>query len=296
MNVRTAREPPVNRNSIPLAVFSVVLLAAVASVGDDRFTTDDVTFTATCDGSTQHYVRMLPKGFDPDAEHHLLLALHGHGSDRWQFADGKTPTGMAARDTAAQRGMILILPDYRARTSWMGPKAEVDVCQIIADLKKQYRIGKVFLCGGSMGGSSSLTFAVLHPELIDGVAAMNGTANHLQYENFQEAIIASFGGTKVEIPEEYKRRSAEYWPERFTMPVGITASGKDTSVPPDSVLRLADVLKKMDRTVLAIYREEMGHTSKPEDARQVLDFVLDHALQQKSDSQDPSDSATQSVQ
>lgn len=269
-----------NRICNLLAAFSVVLLATVAAISDDRFTTDDIAFTATCDGSTQHYVRMLPTGFDPNTEHHLLLALHGHGSDRWQFADGKTPTGMAARDVAAQRNMILILPDYRARTSWMGPTAEADVCQIIADLKKQYPIGKVFICGGSMGASSSLTFTALHPELIHGVAAMNGTANHLQYENFQDAIIASFGGTKPEIPEEYKRRSAEYWPERFTMPVGITASGQDTSVPPDSVLRLADVLKKMHRTVLAIYREEMGHTSRPEDAKQVLDFVLDHALQQ----------------
>ena len=61
-------------------------------------------------------------------------------------------------------------------------------------------------------------------------------------------------------------------------PVGITASGKDTVVPPESVLRLAGLLEKAHRPVLAIYREDMGHTSKPEDAQRVIDFVLDQAL------------------
>ncbi len=269
------------------AFLLVVLSVASTARSDDRFVTEDIAFTARCDGTTQRYVRMLPTDFRPDEPHHVLIALHGHGSDRWQFADGPTPTGATARNVAAERGMILILPDYRARTSWMGPKAEADVCQIIADVEKQYRAGKVFLCGGSMGGSSSLTFAALHPELIDGVASMNGTANHLEYKSFQEAIAASYGGTKTEIPEEYKKRSAEYWPERFTMPVGITASGQDRSVPPDSVLRLADILKKMERPVLLIYREDMGHTSKPEDAKRVLDFVVDRALQAASDVDSP---------
>ncbi len=160
----------------------------------------------------------------------------------------------------------------------MGPKAESDLLQIIERVRKDFHVDKIFLCGGSMGASSSLTFTALHPDLIAGVAAMNGTANHLEYDNFQDAIRASFGGTKQEIPMEYKNRSAEYWPERFTMPVAITASGKDATVPPDSVMRLADVLKKMGRPVLLIYREDMGHTSRPEDARAALDFVIDPAL------------------
>lgn len=128
-----------------------------------------------------------------------------------------------------------------------------------------------------MGASSSLTFAALHPGLVAGVAAMNGTANHLEYENFRDAVQASFGGTKQEIPLEYKNRSAEYWPERFTMPVAITASADDTVVPPDSVMRLADVLKKMGRPVLAIHRDKVGHTSLPEDARAAIEFVIDTA-------------------
>lgn len=263
-----------------VALLAVVTVSAVAltSLGDERFRTEDVAFRADCDGTTQRYIRMIPKGFKPEMKHHVLIALHGHGSDRWQFASGTTPTGVAARNAAAERGMILILPDYRAKTSWMGPKAEADVCQIIADIKKKYVVDRVILCGGSMGGSSALTFAAIHPDLVDGVAAMNGTANHLEYGKFQDAIAASFGGTKSEIPAEYKKRSAEYWPERLTMPVGITASGKDTIVPPHSVLRLAGILERLHHPVMLIHRKDMGHTSKPEDAQRVIEFVLDRAL------------------
>ena len=68
--------------------------------------------------------------------------------------------------------MIYVSPDYRAKTSWMGPKAEADVVQIIRDLKKRHRIGRVFITGGSMGGTAALTFAALHPDLVAGVASL----------------------------------------------------------------------------------------------------------------------------
>jgi len=239
---------------------------------DPRVT--DVVFAAQCDGTEQRYVLVLPTDFKADAAHDLLIALHGHGSDRWQFVRAGRDECRAARDTAAEHGMIYVSPDYRAKTSWMGPKAEADVVQIIAELKKRFHVSRVFLCGGSMGGTASLTFAALHPELIDGVASMNGTANLLEYENFQEAIRASFGGTKAEIPLEYKRRSAEYWPERLTMPVGLTVSGKDTSVPPESVLRLAKVLKAIGRDPLLIYREDTGHSTQYADGRAILEFII----------------------
>ena len=236
--------------------------------------TTDVAFTAAVDGTVQRYVVVLPPGFAADASHDVLVALHGHGSDRWQFVRNPRDECRAARDVAAAHRMIYVSPDYRARTSWMGPKAEADVVQIITELKKKYKVSRVFLCGGSMGGSACLTFAVLHPELVDGVASMNGTANFVEYANFQDAIRASFGGTKAEVPHEYRKRSAELWPQKLNMPVGITASGKDTAVPPGSVLRLAKALKAMDRKVLLIYREAAGHSTRYADARAILEFVV----------------------
>jgi pimeloyl-ACP methyl ester carboxylesterase len=236
----------------------------------------DRAFTATWDGSTQRYILLTPEAHRPGDPRDLLIALHGHGADRMQFAMHPRDECRAARDAAAEAGMFFVSPDYRAKTSWMGPAAEADLAQLIALLKSEFAIERVLLCGGSMGGSSALTFTALHPDLVDGVVALNATANHLEYENFQEAIAESFGGAKHEVPAEYHRRSAEYWPLTFTMPVALTTGGRDTAVPPDSVARLAGILQKLGATVLRIHRPEGGHATNYEDTRAALAFVLEH--------------------
>lgn len=254
---------------------SLAIVPLVQAEGEKTET--DVAFKAAVDGTEQRYVLMLPAGFKAAERHDVLIALHGHGSDRWQFAKHPLAEGQAARNIAAKYSLIYVSPDYRAKTSWMGPKAEADVVQIIADLKQQHKVGRVFICGGSMGGTSALTFAALHPELIAGVASMNGTANLLEYGKFQDAISESYGGPKTVIPEEYKKRSSEYWPERLTMPVAIATGGLDTLVPPDSCLRLANVLKLLERDVLLIHREQGGHSTNLEDSTAILEYVIQKA-------------------
>ena len=197
----------------------------------------EMSFVASCDGRTEKYIEIVPTDFNAKAG--ALIALHGHGSDRHQFAEDARGECKAAREAAAERGMIFVSPDYRAKTSWMGPKAESDVLDLLAKLRTDRGIEKFYFCGGSMGGASALTFAALHPDLVSGVVAMNPLADHLAFENFQEAIAASFGGDKKSARDEYYRRSAINYPERFTMPVSITVGGADKSVPPESARELA---------------------------------------------------------
>lgn len=235
----------------------------------------DTTFIAEIDQSEQHYVLLLPLDHAADTSRDLMVALHGHGSDRWQFVNSDRGECRAARDVAAENGMIYISPDYRAPMSWMGREAEADLVQIIREAKSTFTIRHVILVGGSMGGSSALTFAALHPDRVDGVVAMNATANHLEYEKFQEAITASFGGAKRDVPEEYYRRSAEYSPLSFTMPIAFTTSGRDTAVPPDSVLRLAAILMKLFPDVHLTHRPGAGHATSYDDAAAAIRFVVE---------------------
>lgn len=237
---------------------------------------NDVTFIAQLDGTRQQYVELLPKGFQSDKVYDLIIALHGHGADRWQFAKHARAECQAFRQIAADYDMIAVSPDYRASTSWMGPAAEADVKQIIKDLKRKYKIKRVFLIGASMGGTSALTFAARHPDLIAGVTAMNAHANHLEYENFQDAISESFGGKKSLIPEAYKNRSAEYWPECLTMPIGFTVGLTDTIVSPNSVCRLSKVLKVLGRPVRLITDEHSGHATSLKNAVTAMKFMLDN--------------------
>ena len=234
---------------------------------------EDFAFTADFDGSEQRYAIIRPTGTPRDA----IIALHGHGSDRNQFVTAERDECRAVRDFAMKNNMLLVSPDYRAPTSWMGPAAEADMLQLIEILRREEGIKRIFLCGGSMGGTSALTFAALHPRRLYGVASMNGTANHVEYTNFQDAIAASFGGTKDTAPDEYRKRSAEFFPEQFTMPVGLTAGGKDTVVPAASIVRLEKALRQRGAKVLLVYREEGDHATSYEDACAILEFMYANA-------------------
>ncbi|MBI5722761.1 MAG: prolyl oligopeptidase family serine peptidase [Planctomycetes bacterium] len=255
-------------------LLNVFVMAGDEGRGIKESNIKDVTFVSSSDKTEQKYVLVLPDGFKAGQPHDMLIALHGHGSDRWQFVRDGRAECKAVRDAAVRHGMILVSPDYRAKTSWMGPKAEADMVQIIQELKKQYRIDKVVISGASMGGTGCLTFAVRQVALVNGVVSMNGTANLVDYDKFQDAISASFGGTKAQVPDEYKARSAEFWPDKLTMPVGFAVGGKDTTVPPESVVRLADNLKKQNRKVLLVNREAGGHSTNYEDATTILEFVI----------------------
>jgi pimeloyl-ACP methyl ester carboxylesterase len=240
------------------SVLTGMLLTLAAQVYGAAVT-NDVAFTAAYDGSAQRYVVILPDGFNPAQSNDVLVCLHGHGSDRWQYVNTVRGETSAARDVARQYGMIFVSPDYRATTSWMGPAAEADMLQIIGLLKTQYKVKRMIFSGGSMGASSALTFTALHPELVDGVVALNGLANHETYTNFQTYIAASFGGAKPEVPDEYYKRSAVFFPERFTMPLAVTAGGQDTTVPPESVMQLAQAAQLNNPRVLIDYQASRGH-------------------------------------
>lgn len=258
-----------------MKTISVIFLAASVSVAADQ---QDIAFNSTLDSTEQRYVELVPSDAAPNAVRDVVIALHGHGSDRWQFISQTRGECRGVRDVAAKHEMIVVSPDYRAKTSWMGPKAEADVVQIIAELKRRHRVGRVFIAGGSMGGTSALIFSALHPELIAGVCSLNGTANMVEYAKFQDAIIASYGGTKDQVADEYKKRSAELWPERFVMPVAVTTGGKDDVVPPQSVLRLVEKLKQAKRKVLSIHREARGHSTNYEDTCAAMEFMLREAV------------------
>ncbi len=238
----------------------------------------DIVFTAKHDGTEQRYVLMKPTSFDQTKPHHVLVALHGHGSDRWQFVKDGRGECRAARDVASKHGFLFVSPDYRASTSWMGPAATADMLQLLTDIRKQYRVDKVIISGGSMGGTSAMAFAAMHPDLVDGVVSLNGTCNVLEYGNFAEAFTASYGGTKEQKPEIYRARSAEFFPDRLTMPTALTTGGKDTLVPPDSTLRLVKLLEDRRFPVLSIHRPNGGHDTNYDDSRAAFDYVVDRVL------------------
>jgi len=262
------------RTPRPAAALSAVTLALAVQAQ----VTTEVAFTAQVDGTTQYYVQLVAPTFDTSKVHDVLIALHGAGFDRWQFATDQRDECRAARAAAASRGMIYISPDYRAPTSFMGIKADADVVQIIRDLRAKYHVGRVFICGASMGGGGCLTFTAVHPDLVSGVASMNGIVNYFEWPGGDWGpIVESFGGTMQQVPDEYRKRSAEFWPGRFTMPVGLAVSANDNVCPPAAVLRFAQALRDSGKSVLLLNDPSAGHATVFANAKAVLDFAIDSA-------------------
>lgn len=256
---------------------SILITAALLSgllAAEEADMPTEQTFVSSLDGSTQRYIEILPPG-KPKAKPDLLIALHGHGSDRTQFAADARGECRAARDAAAEARMIFVSPDYRAPTSWMGPAAEADLVQLIGLYRKK-GVGRVVLTGASMGGTATLIFTALHPELITSACAMNPMADMVEYAGFPDAIAAAYGGTRDKVPEEYRKRSPVRFPKRFAgIPLSITTGGRDTIVPPNSALQLARLLEKQAKQdVLLIHVPEGGHSTAYDDARKALAFAI----------------------
>ena len=157
----------------------------------------------------------------------------------------------------------------------MGPAAESDILQIIRATRKKYKIDKIFLVGASMGGMNVMAFTTLHPELINGVSAQNAHVNYIEHHG--DSTAAAFGGKITDIPLEYKKRSAEYWPEKFNMPVAITIGGKDPLVAPDSARRFISALQEIGKKALLIEKPEGSHITNYEDTVAALEFVVKNA-------------------
>jgi predicted esterase len=62
------------------------------------------------------------------------------------------------------------------------------------------------------------------------------------------------------------------------MPVAITTGGKDTVVPPQSALRLAEKIRRNHARVLVLDRPEQGHRTDYADTKAAVEFVLRHAI------------------
>ena len=115
-----------------VTLWATMVLLAVVVIGGSRLAAAeplDMAFTSKLDQTEQRYVVVLPEAFDEAVSHSVLIALHGHGSDRWQFVRDGRDECRAARDAAVAEKMIFVSPDYRARTSWMDRRPKRTCCR-----------------------------------------------------------------------------------------------------------------------------------------------------------------------
>lgn len=199
-------------------------------------------FSSPWDGTEQSYLEKNFGGGDL-----TIICLHGAASHQDQ---GMTAGiyGNAFGHWAGElsrRGALYICPEYRGG-SWMGPAAEADVREILRRIRGSGFGGKIFLVGGSMGGTAALIFASRFPEEIDGVFAMCPATDVIaMFPRFSEQFLSSYGGSPDEIPQIYTERCSRNFTEALArLPIFFVHGTDDALIPVEHSRILATRLRE----------------------------------------------------
>jgi pimeloyl-ACP methyl ester carboxylesterase len=177
-----------------------------------------------------------------------IVVIHGHGShgdqlytrpdirDEWLPEFRKTGGG-------------IITPNLRDN-AWMSRAAAQDMHELLAWLREKYGLKQTLFCSGSMGGTSNLIYAVLHPEEVGAVIARGAASDLKSYRQWcshQERPGVREIGEAVEAAyqsdEEYENHSTYANAHKLTMPVYLIHGGADEAIPVEQARMLAAKLK-----------------------------------------------------
>ena len=182
-----------------------------------------------------------------------IVVIHGHGSHGDQLY-----TRMDVREkwlpVFRKTGGGIITVNLRDN-AWMGPAAAADMHDLVNYLRISHGMRKTIFCSGSMGGSSNLIYAVLHPEDVNGLVIRGAAPDLALYyqwclnqdmpilHEIADAIRTSYGGTPDEKPELYRRHSALANFAKLNMPLFLIHGEADAIMPVSQARQLSEKLK-----------------------------------------------------
>lgn len=210
--------------------------------------------------NTQDWCLLWP----PETGSSWAVVIHGHGSRGDQlYVRPDLRVWIAA---FRGRNLGILTPNLRGN-AWMSPAAASDLKELLSLLRTEFKASRFHFLSGSMGGTSNLIYAVLHPEDVAGCAALGAISDPASYytwcrirsapilREIASAVRDSYGGTPEEIPGIYAAHSALKRADRLTMPVYLCHGEKDTIMPVSQSRALAEALK--NRTIFR-YEELSG--------------------------------------
>ncbi|HZS09828.1 MAG TPA: prolyl oligopeptidase family serine peptidase [Blastocatellia bacterium] len=134
-------------------------------------------YRSTVDQQLEPYRVYVPSKYDAAKPAPLVVALHGMGGDENSYFTGYD-NGVIKREAEA-RGYIVVCPKGRGPASMYQGDAERDVLDVIAAMRRDYKIDedRIYLTGHSMGGYGTWSIAIKHPELFAAIAPIAGGGN-----------------------------------------------------------------------------------------------------------------------
>jgi len=132
------------------------------------------SYRSPVDKTLQPYRLYVPATYDPGKPAPLIILLHGMGGDENTMFD---QYGNGAFEKLAEKhGYLVACPKGRGPASMYMGAAEKDVLDVLADVKRAYRVDpkRVYLTGHSMGAYGTWQIAMDHPDLFAAIAPISG--------------------------------------------------------------------------------------------------------------------------
>lgn len=239
--------------------FTVVSRTPMADTATHPSGTVKITYTSAADGQ-EDWALFCPG----DTSRNAIVYLHGSFSSGDQLFTRQDIRAFWLSRILAGRHPLLSI-NMRG-TSYMSPAATRDLTDLLDDCRREYRLSKIVLLGGSGGASSAMAYACVHPERVDGVIAM-GMCDIVARLNFARtselptlkklaaAVFAAYGGTPEEVPAVYRARSVLAQADKLCMPIVLTMGEKDALIPVVETRKVVAALKGKPRFQ---YREIPG--------------------------------------
>jgi len=183
------------------------------------------------------------------------VVLHGHGStgDQLLTRPDVRQVWLPALEAA---NLGIVCPNLRG-DAWMGPGAAADLRDLLTVLRERHGATRIVLIGGSMGGSSALAFAALHPRDIDGVIALcpatdlpdywrwlqQNLDGHPTLAEIAQAIELHYGSTPDHDPSLFAKHSAVAQHAHLNMPIFLGHGDDDRTIPVSQSRALAKAMQ-----------------------------------------------------
>ncbi len=131
-------------------------------------------YRSAVDNSLQPYRLFIPESYNGSKPTPLVVALHGMGGDENSMFDSYA-NGLLKRE-AERTGFLVVCPKGRDSASMYRGTAEQDVLDVLADVRRTYRVdaARIYLMGHSMGAYGTWSVAVDHPDIFAALGPISG--------------------------------------------------------------------------------------------------------------------------
>jgi len=182
-------------------------------------------YISPIDHSIQTYSVSIPGAYDPAVAWPLIVSMHGHGWFR-PFQGHPAPS---------YSGAFCLSPQGRGSTDYKD-LGEDDVLSAIEEIKRDYNIDpdRVYLTGGSMGGTGALHLGVHYADQFAGIFPIVGNADNLAWSlrwSWNRPFPGRFHSLRHWLQEGHTARA--FAQNLFNLPTYILSGSGDTIVPPE---------------------------------------------------------------